>query len=104
MKTSGATKNINVRVDARLKDDAEKIFNSLGLPMSTAINIFLKSAVRYKGMPIDLRLEPESTPPRSGTMERIINNAAYLAHLDRSYEQYHNGRLHQHDLIEAEDE
>ena len=58
MKTSGATKNINVRVDARLKDDAEKIFNSLGLPMSTAINIFVAQTVRNGQFPFVIKADP----------------------------------------------
>lgn len=41
-----ATTNINVRVDEVLKKDADKLFSDLGLNMSTAITMFLKSAVK----------------------------------------------------------
>lgn len=37
-----ATTNINVRVDANLKQSAESLFADLGLNMSTAITMFLK--------------------------------------------------------------
>lgn len=37
-----ATTNINVRVDANLKQSAEALFADLGLNMSTAITMFLK--------------------------------------------------------------
>ena len=40
-----ATTNINVRVDENLKKDADELFSDLGLNMSTAITMFLKSAV-----------------------------------------------------------
>ena len=50
-----ATTNINVRVDASLKKDAEKLFNELGLNMSSAITIFLKSVVSYDGIPFELK-------------------------------------------------
>lgn len=40
-----ATSNINVRVDSELKEEAEDLFKDLGLNMSTAITMFLKSAV-----------------------------------------------------------
>ena len=50
------TSNINVRVDACLKLQAEKIFSELGMNLSTALNLFLRSAVRCGGIPFDLRL------------------------------------------------
>ena len=53
-----ATKTLNVRVDADLKAQAEHIFSELGLPTSTAITMFLKSVVRYGGLPFETRLRP----------------------------------------------
>lgn len=49
-----ATTNINVRVDENLKKEAEGLFNDLGLNMSSAITMFLKTAVRYDGIPFQL--------------------------------------------------
>ena len=37
---------------------AETIFADLGIPTSTAINMFLRSVVRYGGIPFDLRISP----------------------------------------------
>ena len=51
------TTNLNIRVDKELKRNAETIFSELGLNMSTAMNIFLRYAVRYGGIPFDLRIE-----------------------------------------------
>ncbi|MBR6343957.1 MAG: type II toxin-antitoxin system RelB/DinJ family antitoxin, partial [Selenomonadaceae bacterium] len=42
---AAVTKNLNLRVDADLKAQAEHIFSELGLPTSTAITMFLKSVV-----------------------------------------------------------
>ncbi len=50
-----ATTNINVRVDTDLKRNAEVLFNDLGLNLSSAINIFLKSAVSHDGIPFDVK-------------------------------------------------
>lgn len=50
-----ATTNINVRVDTELKQSAEALFNDLGLNMSTAITMFLKSAVGHDGIPFEIR-------------------------------------------------
>ena len=40
-----ATINLNVRTDKDIKDRAELIFNDLGLNMTTAINMFLRTAI-----------------------------------------------------------
>ena len=50
-----ATTNINVRVDTELKQSAEELFDDLGLNMSSAITMFLKSAVAYDGIPFDVK-------------------------------------------------
>ena len=50
-----ATTNINVRVDAALKQEAEALFNDLGLNMSSAITMFLRSAVSHDGIPFEVK-------------------------------------------------
>lgn len=50
-----ATTNINVRVDSELKQEAEALFDDLGLNMSAAITMFLKSAVSHEGIPFDVK-------------------------------------------------
>lgn len=52
-----ATTNLNIRTEKDIKDQAEKIFNELGLNMTTAINIFLRTAIREHGIPFELKLE-----------------------------------------------
>jgi DNA-damage-inducible protein J len=52
-----ATTNLNIRIDAELKKQAEEIFNELGLNMSTALTVFLRQAVRSNGIPFDMRLD-----------------------------------------------
>ncbi len=51
-----ATTNLNIRIDKTIKDQAEDIFNELGLNMTTAVNIFLRTAIREHGIPFDLKL------------------------------------------------
>ena len=50
-----ATTNINVRVDATLKENAEELFHDLGLTMSGAITLFLRSAVNSNGIPFEIK-------------------------------------------------
>lgn len=52
-----ATTNLNIRIDADLKKQAEDIFNELGLNMSTALTVFLRQTVRSNGIPFELRLD-----------------------------------------------
>ena len=52
-----ATTNLNIRTDKFIKDQAEEIFKELGLNMTTAINMFLRSAIRVHGIPFDLKLD-----------------------------------------------
>lgn len=49
-----ATKNICVRVDEELKRKAEELFDDLGMNLTSAIVIFLKSAVRCDGIPFEV--------------------------------------------------
>ena len=55
-----ATTNINVRVDTDLKQAAESLFSDLGLDMSSAITMFLKSAVSNNGIPFEVKRVPNA--------------------------------------------
>ena len=52
-----ATTNLNIRIDKDIKDQAEEIFNELGLNMTTAVNMFLRTAIREQGIPFELKLD-----------------------------------------------
>ncbi|MCR5151082.1 MAG: type II toxin-antitoxin system RelB/DinJ family antitoxin [Clostridiales bacterium] len=56
-----ATTNINIRIDDNLKKDAENLFNYLGLTMSSAITMFLRSAVNNDGIPFELKRHVPNT-------------------------------------------
>ncbi|EPH10884.1 type II toxin-antitoxin system RelB/DinJ family antitoxin [Facklamia hominis] len=55
-----ATTNLNIRTDKEIKEAAEKIYASLGLNMTTAINMFLRASIRESGIPFDLKLNVPS--------------------------------------------
>ena len=46
----------NIRIDPDLKEQANAVFEELGLTLSTAVNVFLRAAVREGGMPFDMKL------------------------------------------------
>lgn len=62
-------KNLNIRIDEELKTKAEDIFSELGMNMTTALTIFLKTSVRYGGIPFEIRLNN----PNKETIEAIDN-------------------------------
>ena len=51
---------ISARVDEALKDDAEKIANTIGLSLSSIINVFLRRFVMENGFPFELKAKPSS--------------------------------------------
>ena len=52
-----ATTNLNIRIEKAIKDQAENIFNELGINMTTAVNMFLRTAIREHGIPFELKLD-----------------------------------------------
>ena len=70
-----ATTNLNIRTDKAIKDQAEEIFNELGLNMTTAINMFLRTAIREHGIPFELKLDV----PNEKTAAAIAEGKRLLA-------------------------
>ena len=52
-----ATTNLNIRVDKDIKDQADQIYSELGMNMTTAINMFLRTTIREHGIPFSLKLD-----------------------------------------------
>lgn len=75
------TKTLNLRVDANLKRQAETIFADLGIPTSTAINMFLHTVVRYGGIPFDLRISPHELETL-----KAIDDVNHHRNLSKTYE------------------
>ena len=44
----------SIKIDSDLKQQAQELFNDLGLNLSTAVNIFLKQAVRERSIPFHI--------------------------------------------------
>lgn len=49
--------SMSIRLDSEVKEQAQQVFNDLGMDMTTAINIFLRQAIQYQGLPFDVRLD-----------------------------------------------
>lgn len=50
------TSNVFARVEPEIKEQAEIVLNKLGIPMSNAINIFLRQIVLQKGLPFEVKI------------------------------------------------
>lgn len=58
-----ATTTVQIRMDANLKKEAEEMFHRMGLTMTSAMNLFVKTAVNRRQIPfaiIDTRSELEN--------------------------------------------
>ena len=55
-------KNMTLRIEPDLKTQAAALFKSLGMDLSTATGIFYRQALRYHGLPFEIRIdEPNET-------------------------------------------
>ena len=68
--------NLNIRTDKAVKDQAEAIFNELGLNMTAAVNMFLKTVIRQNGITLDLRLDVPNETTASAIEEgrKLMND------------------------------
>ena len=76
--------NLNIRTDVDVKATAEQLFERLGLTMSTAVNIFLRQAIRQGGLPFEVKLDV----PNETTAAAIREGRAILK--DKNAKGYKN--------------
>lgn len=71
-----AMSTITVRVDSDLKKAANHFFDETGLPMSTAINVFLRRIVHEQAFPFTISLDVPNAETRAAMEEAmaIANN------------------------------
>ncbi len=64
---AATTSTMNIRMDKDVKEQAQRIFAQLGMDMTTAVNVFLRQAIRYNGFPFEVRLDT----PNQETLDAI---------------------------------
>lgn len=79
------TSAINVNVPSDVKDEANKLFNDLGLNMSTAINIFLKRAIYERGIPFEIK-----GPKPTKEFLEALQELEYMEAHPQEYKSYSN--------------
>jgi DNA-damage-inducible protein J len=91
---------LSVRVDPEIKKRAEDVFVSLGMNMTTGINVFLTQVAQTRAIPFDLRVRvPIEAQMHDAVMRSIAdsrNNGVPIALYDkesnRPYLEYADGR------------
>ncbi|MCD7708250.1 MAG: type II toxin-antitoxin system RelB/DinJ family antitoxin [Clostridiales bacterium] len=79
-----AMTNINVRTDEDIKLKCETLYESLGMNMSTAINIFLRQSLRANGLPFEVKADA----PNETTLAAFREGEEILA--DPTSKGYHS--------------
>jgi DNA-damage-inducible protein J len=88
--------NITIRINEEVKQEAEVLFDKLGLSISAAINVFFRQAIREQAIPFTIR---------AATAEEKYNeyfNPHNLKILMESIEQAQKGQLVTKTLTELE--
>ncbi|MDR1785688.1 MAG: type II toxin-antitoxin system RelB/DinJ family antitoxin [Spirochaetaceae bacterium] len=72
---------ISIRIDDTVKKQADSLFEELGLTLSGAVNIFVRQALRQRGIPFPVSVENEP-----------FFNPANMRWIDQSIEQMRKGQ------------
>jgi len=66
---------VNIRMDDKLKEQADKLFDELGLNMTTAFNIFVRQSVRQGGIPFEVTTDPFYSASNKKVLRQSIREA-----------------------------
>ena len=84
IKMANMTTAINVNVPIDVKEEATSLFNSLGLNMTTAINMFLKKAIYERGIPFEIKQQP------SKEFADALKELDYMERHPEEYKSFHS--------------
>jgi DNA-damage-inducible protein J len=82
------TANIFVRVEPEIKEQAEKVLEQLGIPMSNAISLFLHQVILQRGIPFDIKL-PKSKP----LSVEELDEERFNAEIEKGITDLENGKV-----------
>ena len=91
------TADVFARVEPEKKEQAEKILNQLGIPMSNAIGLFLRQIIMQRGIPFDLKLGAQKPLAIGGMKATELH-----AELEKGYADAVAGRIHDLDDVVAD--
>lgn len=53
--------NLNIKIDRELKAEADRLFNEMGMNLTTAVNVFVRQAVLQRAIPFKIYRDTPST-------------------------------------------
>ncbi|MES2059472.1 MAG: type II toxin-antitoxin system RelB/DinJ family antitoxin [Patescibacteria group bacterium] len=62
------TTTIQIRIDTKTKNETKKLFDTLGLDLSSATKLFYVQALRARAIPFEIRTENGFTPSQEREM------------------------------------
>jgi len=65
--------NVNIRMDKDVKEQADNLFNELGFNLTTAVNAFVKQALRERAIPF--KIKTNNDPYFTETNMKYINQS-----------------------------
>jgi DNA-damage-inducible protein J len=80
---------VNIRIDDGLKEKADKLFDELGLNMTTAFNIFVRQTVRQGGIPFEIttKIDPFYSENNMKVLRKSIKEAEDGKFVSKSMEE-----------------
>lgn len=81
------TANLYARIEPDVKEQAESILATLGIPASNAINMFYKQIILNRGLPFEVKIPTESRVDMTEITEVELN-----AELEKGYSDMLAGR------------
>ncbi len=63
--------SVSFRIDSNLKNQADTLFNNLGLNMTTAFNMFLRQSVREGRIPFEATINVPNSDTIAAMLEAI---------------------------------
>lgn len=62
--------NLSIKMDKELKAEADRLFNEMGMTLSTAVNIFVRQAMQEKAIPFKVFRNEKPQLADTTTMEQ----------------------------------
>ena len=82
------TANLYARVEPDIKEQAEAILSTLGIPASNAINMFYRQIILQQGLPFDVKISRKHPLDMSLLSEKELD-----AELEKGYADIAAGRM-----------
>ncbi|MGM9941700.1 MAG: type II toxin-antitoxin system RelB/DinJ family antitoxin [Bulleidia sp.] len=79
--------NVYVRIEPDVKEKAESILSTLGIPASSAINMFYKQIILCRGLPFEVKI-PSAVPVDVS----LLSKAEFDEEMEKGYADLQAGR------------